>query len=50
MLLIITINNIFTFFRLKKSEEEKAHSELQNRIIMEKEKQQSTKLTEEQQV
>ncbi|OWR45042.1 Golgi resident protein GCP60 [Danaus plexippus] len=35
---------------LKKSEEEKAHSELQNRIIMEKEKQQSTKLTEEQQV
>ncbi|XP_068628273.1 Golgi resident protein GCP60 isoform X2 [Battus philenor] len=35
---------------LKKQEEEKAHTELQNRIMLEKQKQQSTKLTEEQQV
>ncbi|XP_034832746.1 Golgi resident protein GCP60 [Maniola hyperantus] len=35
---------------LKKAEEEKAHMELQNRIILEKQKQESTKLTEEQQV
>ncbi|CAH2041340.1 unnamed protein product, partial [Iphiclides podalirius] len=36
--------------QLKKHEEERAHLELQNRIILEKQKQQSTKLTEEQQV
>ncbi|KPJ20013.1 Golgi resident protein GCP60 [Papilio machaon] len=35
---------------LKKQEEERAHIELQNRIELEKQKQQSTKLTEEQQV
>ncbi|CAG9788383.1 unnamed protein product [Diatraea saccharalis] len=35
---------------LKRQEEEKAHMELQNRILLEKEKQQSNKLTEEQQV
>ncbi|CAG4945898.1 unnamed protein product [Parnassius apollo] len=35
---------------LKKQEEERAHLELQNRIILEKQKQQSTKLTEDQQV
>ncbi|XP_045451838.1 Golgi resident protein GCP60 [Melitaea cinxia] len=35
---------------LKKAEEEKAHKELQNRIMIEKQKQESLKLTEEQQV
>ncbi|XP_013139892.1 PREDICTED: Golgi resident protein GCP60 [Papilio polytes] len=35
---------------LKRQEEERAHLELQNRIELEKQKQQSTKLTEEQQV
>ncbi|KPI92498.1 Protein TMED8 [Papilio xuthus] len=35
---------------LKRQEEERAHIELQNRIELEKQKQQSTKLTEEQQV
>lgn len=37
-------------YRMKKEEEEKAHLELQNRIMLEKQKQQSNKLTEEQQV
>lgn len=36
--------------RLKKEEDEKANLELQNRIQLEKQKQQSNKLTEEQQV
>ncbi|KAL0878912.1 hypothetical protein ABMA27_003911 [Loxostege sticticalis] len=35
---------------LKRQEEERAHLELQNRIMLEKQKQQSAKLTEEQQV
>ncbi|XP_028156484.1 Golgi resident protein GCP60 isoform X1 [Ostrinia furnacalis] len=35
---------------LKRQEEERAHTELQNRIMLEKQKQQSAKLTEEQQV
>ncbi|XP_047028437.1 Golgi resident protein GCP60 [Helicoverpa zea] len=35
---------------LKKEEEERANLELQNRIMLEKQKQQSTKVTEEQQV
>ncbi|XP_050344140.1 Golgi resident protein GCP60 [Nymphalis io] len=35
---------------LKKIEEEKAHMELQNRIMLEKQKQESSKLSEEQQV
>lgn len=40
----------FLLFRKKKVEEEKAQIELQNRIILEEQKQQSTKITEEQQV
>ncbi|XP_039756976.1 Golgi resident protein GCP60 isoform X2 [Pararge aegeria] len=35
---------------LKKAEEEKAHMELQNRIILEKQKQENSNITEEQQV
>lgn len=44
------LSNRFVPFRMKKQEEERAQIELQNRIMLEKQKQQCAKVTEEQQV
>lgn len=47
--MIVCIYCIYNY-RTRRQNEEKERTELQNRILLEKQKQESTKLTEEQQV
>lgn len=43
-------SNIKLIYRLKKEEAERAHQQLQHRVMQEKQKQQSNKVSEEEQV